>query len=534
MIFKKYFSIASLLTLWLAMEISFSASAQTLDCSSPPSYCLSNPLLQSSEASFGDMTPYGPVKIDGWDISHGTPSYSEENGVWLWSYSGATHGEGIYTCYNFQKDRTYRVCLEAKTGNAPGTLGYEKGFFFIQASNGNFDRPIPVSNQVIRRWQLQHQDFRSFQFTFTANRTYSRLWLFPFMAEPPDGPGSQYEVMIKKIIVQEVTPPATFVLQNDTISISYQPTSSGYWSWSPASAVRAANADSSVVKVQVCDTTPLRGTFISACAVCDTAQINVLLAPDKPSTSITGPSATCSGQAVELRASGADSFHWISEATTEASIRRTPSQTHTYYVTGHKGICSDTTSHTVEVFSTFQTLQDTSICEGSSIHLPNHSMVQQAGTYTSTLLSAAGCDSIVTTTVSLHQNYRIHQDVLLSHERSYTLPDGNLVHESGYYEVVLPTQNHCDSLIALHVSWQLWIPNLITPNGDQHNDRFEIGGLPRSSHLYLYNHWGELIYEHSSYDQSWPGKPTTDGLYYYLLRIPGGTEYKGWLQLLHE
>src|SRR5690606_15325336 len=156
-------------------------------------------------------------------------------------------------CYNFKKDHTYRICLEVKCTSLPGTLGYEKGYFFIEASNGNFvDRPVPVTNQLIKAWRMTEQDFTRFTYTFTANRNYSKLWLFPYMAEPPNGADSEYQAIVRSVRVEEVIPVPVASVSSDTIHVFNSPAIPGYWSWSPKSFVISANSDSSQVKVQVC------------------------------------------------------------------------------------------------------------------------------------------------------------------------------------------------------------------------------------------------------------------------------------------
>jgi gliding motility-associated-like protein len=78
-----------------------------------------------------------------------------------------------------------------------------------------------------------------------------------------------------------------------------------------------------------------------------------------------------------------------------------------------------------------------------------------------------------------------------------------------------------------------FIPNLITPNGDQLNDRFEIIGKPENSKLEIYSRWGELVYSHSNYDNSWSGEEVAQGIYYFTFTNGFTKEIqKGWLQII--
>jgi len=108
------------------------------------------------------------------------------------------------------------------------------------------------------------------------------------------------------------------------------------------------------------------------------------------------------------------------------------------------------------------------------------------------------------------------------------------VNQPGLYWVQV--YNDCGSArdsILISGECPLWIPNVITPNGDSHNEFFEIrnpGTLPWQ--LDIYNRWGRLLYHSDAYRNTWnaPGLPT--GAYYYLLTNQQGASYKGWLQVL--
>ena len=69
------------------------------------------------------------------------------------------------------------------------------------------------------------------------------------------------------------------------------------------------------------------------------------------------------------------------------------------------------------------------------------------------------------------------------------------------------------------------IPNVITPNGDGHNDVFIIENLIRDCDLAIFDRWGNLVYHSSNYDNSWDGKKADgtqleSGTYWYVLKFP--------------
>jgi gliding motility-associated-like protein len=82
----------------------------------------------------------------------------------------------------------------------------------------------------------------------------------------------------------------------------------------------------------------------------------------------------------------------------------------------------------------------------------------------------------------------------------------------------------------------LWVPNVITPNGDNLNDVFVIENLQRPISLTVYNRWGNVVYNNESYYNTWSATDVANGVYYYLIEDKAGClkkkSYKGWLQIL--
>ena len=84
----------------------------------------------------------------------------------------------------------------------------------------------------------------------------------------------------------------------------------------------------------------------------------------------------------------------------------------------------------------------------------------------------------------------------------------------------------------------LFIPNVITPNGDGKNDKFVIVGLGRypNSEISIFNRWDNEVYHSSNYNNDWEGNGLNTGTYYYVLKVhlPTGSfdVKKGWVMLL--
>lgn len=81
---------------------------------------------------------------------------------------------------------------------------------------------------------------------------------------------------------------------------------------------------------------------------------------------------------------------------------------------------------------------------------------------------------------------------------------------------VTSQSNHAEVIPPL----QLYIPNAFTPNGDGMNDQFGVKGEGiRDFQIYVYDRWGEVIFESNNpskqWDGSYKGQPVQEGTYVY-------------------
>ena len=100
------------------------------------------------------------------------------------------------------------------------------------------------------------------------------------------------------------------------------------------------------------------------------------------------------------------------------------------------------------------------------------------------------------------------------------------VSKAGSYYVFVTDSNNCtdtsDNAIIYTVPLtELYVPNSFTPNGDDHNELFEIYALNvQSFTMIITNRWGELIYQTDDIQKFWDGKfegrlvPQGDYLYF--------------------
>jgi gliding motility-associated-like protein len=88
-----------------------------------------------------------------------------------------------------------------------------------------------------------------------------------------------------------------------------------------------------------------------------------------------------------------------------------------------------------------------------------------------------------------------------------------------------PTNNNLATPIEIDFI-NLFIPQGISPNGDDNNDRFEIKGLyGRPIKLTIFNRWGNKVYEKDKYDNSWDGRPNVSGVSLGTGKLPASTYY---------
>ena len=124
-----------------------------------------------------------------------------------------------------------------------------------------------------------------------------------------------------------------------------------------------------------------------------TVTVNLL-----PNVNINGNNSFCQGDNITLTATGASTYVW-SNASTNTAI--TVSSAGTYTVTGTDANgCSNIATKTVSVNPTYNVPLTHSICQGESYNFYGQNLTT-AGTYTHTLQTVNGCDSVLTLSLSV-------------------------------------------------------------------------------------------------------------------------------------
>jgi PKD repeat protein len=267
-------------TVAVALTLGFATglSAQNGPCNQPPVCIVNNEL--GNNGSGGDVNSSFAATVNGWYVSHGTPTIfgndcptsTNNSSIWMWSYLNSTtqQGEGVYTCYDFRAGRTYTVCLWVRNTNAVSNGGRLR----VLAANGLTNigpassSPIatPTSSQLIANSFTNNQTWTLETYTFTANQNFAELWIYPLMAAPPVN-NQQYELQIDDIRVTPVIQPANISVtaspqnitwcQTSTLSVNNAPAGSTV-SWAPSTGLSSTTGLS--VLASPCATTTYTAT----------------------------------------------------------------------------------------------------------------------------------------------------------------------------------------------------------------------------------------------------------------------------------
>lgn len=115
----------------------------------------------------------------------------------------------------------------------------------------------------------------------------------------------------------------------------------------------------------------------------------------------------------------------------------------------------------------------------------------------------------------------------------------------GMYSLEVTDANGCSDTLNVSLSCGFTkIPQLVTPNGDGHNDTWVIPGIEeyKDAVVEIYNRWGNLVYKASPYLNDWAGYSTnvTDvgqgklpaGTYFYVITLKKGEKaLTGYIEL---
>lgn len=113
-----------------------------------------------------------------------------------------------------------------------------------------------------------------------------------------------------------------------------------------------------------------------------------------------------------------------------------------------------------------------------------------------------------------------------------------LATDSASYHIVLQASNSflgCSDTASatVFIKNPLFIPNLVTPDGNQRNDVFFVEGIqPGVWTLEIYNRYGERVYKTERYQQDWAGNGQAGTFFFKLINPSGDRIYTGWVAVM--
>jgi gliding motility-associated-like protein len=223
----------------------------------------------------------------------------------------------------------------------------------------------------------------------------------------------------------------------------------------------------------------------------------------------------CEGEGVRLFGQGAVAYSW-SDGVIDG-VEFFPIQTATYTVTGTNVFgCSATTDATVTVFPA--PVADFNIL---NFHL-------------TTVTPGTGFDNLSSGAASYEWNFGDGSGISNEFEPYHEFPTS----EPGSYEIILTafSEEGCPAEKIKYVyvtqDYTIYVPNTFTPDGNGVNETFRpiMEGFDEDDYtLYIFNRWGELVFESHDMSVGWDGKysrlkeQVQDGVFTW--KIEAGIKY---------
>lgn len=220
------------------------------------------------------------------------------------------------------------------------------------------------------------------------------------------------------------------------------------------------------------------------------------------------------------------------------------------------GCDSILTTHLITV-DYFETVLKDTICHGQHV-LFGSRLYTTSGIYSDSMLSAGGCDSIVTLMLTVLPDigaYALPESATLLYQDSITVsilttnsssqiisytwsPATGIscndcstatiiASEDIRYTVLVVDSFGCTDTVQIPILVKggvIYVPNAFSPNGDGTNDIFKVYGSGFKTFLLrIFNRWGEKIFETTNPDEGWDGtymgKEMNPGVYVYYIDI---------------
>lgn len=114
--------------------------------------------------------------------------------------------------------------------------------------------------------------------------------------------------------------------------------------------------------------------------------------------------------------------------------------------------CTTAYATKLTVNDVFENTEEVNICLGQNYILPDGREVSAGQVYESVLQTTQGCDSIITTNLIVNDFFETNQEANICLGQTYILPDGREVSVEQVYESVLQSTQGCDSIITTNLT----------------------------------------------------------------------------------
>ena len=195
----------------------------------------------------------------------------------------------------------------------------------------------------------------------------------------------------------------------------------------------------------------------------------------------------------------------------------------------------------------FETKVDLVICDGDT-HAFGNAALTTSGIYERTIKTEGNCDSTIILDLAVASNKADTLAIKIFRSESYEVGPYTYGTEGDHLSPLLSSYG-CDSLVLLQLEfYEVYAPNVFSPNDDGVNDSFTIMGgddLISITSLQIFDRWGGLVFEGREMTpgdpfQAWDGLKNGDyhpeGVYVFsaLLLMDDGKErrYSGSLALM--
>ncbi len=179
------------------------------------------------------------------------------------------------------------------------------------------------------------------------------------------------------------------------------------------------------------------------------------------SVTVTVNSVTiCNGSSATLTATPSVSggtYLWTPGGSTSPFITVSPSSTTVYTVEYSQGGCLASASGTITVNPVYNLTENATVCQGDSYTFPDGTsqVITADLSYTSNLTTTQECDSIIVTSITVNPVYNLTENITLCEGSSYTYPDGtvsnNIAANESHISNLL-TAAGCDSVVTTFIT----------------------------------------------------------------------------------